>query len=65
MKKVLLFALLLTLSVSMLVAGSRITIKGSDTLVRLGQRWAEEYMKHDKTAVIQVAGEPSDLGGSS
>lgn len=43
-------------------AGSNITIKGSDTLVRLGQRWAEEYMKHNKDVVIQVSGGGSGTG---
>ncbi len=38
------------------MAGSTITVKGSDTLVRLGQRWAEEYMKHHPETVIQVSG---------
>jgi phosphate transport system substrate-binding protein len=43
-------------------AGSSITIKGSDTLVRLGQRWAEEYMKANKDVVIQVSGGGSGTG---
>jgi len=45
-----------------LVAGSTITIKGSDTLVRLGQRWAEEYMKEFPGTVIQVSGGGSGTG---
>ncbi len=55
------FALVL-MSMSMLIAGSTITIKGSDTLVRLGQRWAEEYMKINKGVVIQVSGGGSGTG---
>jgi len=39
-----------------------ITIKGSDTLVRLGQRWAEEYMKIHPEVVIQVSGGGSGTG---
>jgi len=39
-----------------------ITIKGSDTLVRLGQRWAEEYMKIHPDVVIQVSGGGSGTG---
>ncbi len=39
-----------------------ITIKGSDTLVRLGQRWAEEYMKLNPGTVIQVSGGGSGTG---
>ena len=61
MKKYLLTALALLVSVS-IFAGNRITIKGSDTLVRLGQRWAEEYMKINEGAVIQVSGGGSGTG---
>jgi phosphate transport system substrate-binding protein len=39
-----------------------LTIKGSDTLVRLGQRWAEEYMKIHPEVVIQVSGGGSGTG---
>jgi phosphate transport system substrate-binding protein len=37
-------------------------MKGSDTMVRLGQRWAEEYMKKNKETVIQVSGGGSGTG---
>ena len=43
-------------------ATTTITIKGSDTLVRLGQRWAEEYMKVNDNVVMQVAGGGSGTG---
>lgn len=43
-------------------AANTITVKGSDTLVRLGQRWAEEYMKSHPDAVIQVSGGGSGTG---
>ncbi len=43
------------------IAGT-ITIKGSDTMVRLGQRWAEEYMKAHKDATVQVSGGGSGTG---
>ncbi len=57
------FALIALLVVStMLYAATTITIKGSDTLVRLGQRWAEEYMKENPEAVIQVSGGGSGTG---
>lgn len=46
----------------MILAETTITIKGSDTLVRLGQRWAEEYMKQNPDAVIQVSGGGSGTG---
>jgi len=39
-----------------------ITMKGSDTLVRLGQRWAEEFMKNNRGVTIQVSGGGSGTG---
>lgn len=42
--------------------GKTITIKGSDTMVILGQRWAEEYMKARPGTVIQVTGGGSGTG---
>ena len=45
-----------------LASAGNITVKGSDTLVRLGQRWAEEYMKTNKGTVIQVSGGGSGTG---
>ncbi|MBK5260527.1 MAG: phosphate ABC transporter substrate-binding protein [Thermoanaerobaculia bacterium] len=39
-----------------------VTIKGSDTMVVLGQRLAEEYMKANPSAVIQVNGGGSGTG---
>ena len=44
------------------IAGRTITIKGSDTMVILGQRWAENYMASHKEAVIQVTGGGSGTG---
>jgi len=55
-------ALIMILGVSFVIAGTTVTIKGSDTLVRLGQRWAEEYMKVNPEAVIQVSGGGSGTG---
>jgi phosphate transport system substrate-binding protein len=46
-------------------AGSRpkaLTLKGSDTMVILGQRWAEQYMATHKGAVVQVTGGGSGTG---
>ncbi len=43
-------------------AAKNITVKGSDTLVTLGQRWAEEYMKVHPEATIQVTGGGSGVG---
>lgn len=39
-----------------------ITIKGSDTMVRLGQRWAEEFMHEHPEIVVQVSGGGSGTG---
>jgi phosphate transport system substrate-binding protein len=45
------------------IAQSRsISIKGSDTMVLLGQRWAETYMKKNPGATIQVTGGGSGVG---
>jgi phosphate transport system substrate-binding protein len=43
------------------LAGS-ITVKGSDTMVILSQRWAEEYMKKNPAVKIQVTGGGSGTG---
>jgi phosphate transport system substrate-binding protein len=42
--------------------GAAITVKGSDTMVLLGQRWAEEYMKKNPEAPVQVTGGGSGTG---
>ena len=59
--KRLLLTLLICLSAGAVLAGN-ITIKGSDTIVRLGQRWAEEYMNLHKDVTIQVSGGGSGTG---
>lgn len=46
-------------------AKETITIKGSDTMVILAQRWAEIYMKKNKDVVIQVTGGGSGTGISA
>ena len=46
-------------------AAGSITIKGSDTMVILGQRWAEDYMKKNPNTVIQVTGGGSGTGISA
>jgi phosphate transport system substrate-binding protein len=43
-------------------AAKSITIKGSDTMVILGQRWAETYMKLHSDKRIQVTGGGSGTG---
>jgi len=62
MKKAMFAAAILLTMVGVAAAGSNITIKGSDTLVRLGQRWAEEYMKKNKDVAIQVSGGGTGTG---
>jgi phosphate transport system substrate-binding protein len=42
-----------------------ITVKGSDTMVILAQRWAERYMQAQKDVVIQVTGGGSGTGISA
>jgi len=42
-----------------------ITVKGSDTMVILGQRWAEEYMAKHKGTTVQVTGGGSGTGISA
>jgi phosphate transport system substrate-binding protein len=58
---------LTTLLASAVLAGcvntdQTITIKGSDTMVQLGQRWAEVYMKQHPEATIQVTAGGSGNG---
>ena len=47
---------------SLLAQNRAITIKGSDTMVLLGQRWAEVYMKKNPGVKIQVTGGGSGTG---
>ena len=44
------------LSYNQAKAAESITVKGSDTMVILGQRLAEEYMNKNKDVTIQVTG---------
>src|SRR5690349_23278013 len=46
-------------------AAGTVTVKGSDTMVILGQRWAEEYMKKNPGTVLQVTGGGSGTGISA
>lgn len=51
-----------TLLASSAHADGSVTIKGSDTMVILGQKWAELYMKKDPSTKIQVTGGGSGTG---
>jgi phosphate transport system substrate-binding protein len=42
-----------------------VTVKGSDTMVVLGQRWAEEFMRKHPDSTIQVTGGGSGTGISA
>ncbi len=62
-KRALVFLLVLLLGASLLPAQQRnITVKGSDTMVILGQRWAEVYMQKNPGISIQVTGGGSGTG---
>ncbi len=43
-------------------AAKNITVKGSDTMVILGQRWAERYMQQNPETAVQVTGGGSGTG---
>lgn len=43
-------------------APERITVKGSDTMVILAQKWAEVYMQSNPSASVQVTGGGSGVG---
>ncbi|OFY60258.1 MAG: phosphate-binding protein [Bacteroidetes bacterium RBG_19FT_COMBO_42_10] len=47
---------------SSFVIQSKITVKGSDTMVILSQKWAELYMKSNPEVTIQVTGGGSGVG---
>jgi len=56
-------ALLLVAAITAIsLGGKAITMKGSDTMVILGQRWAESYMQKNPGMVIQVTGGGSGTG---
>jgi phosphate transport system substrate-binding protein len=46
-------------------ATKTITVKGSDTMVILAQRWAEKYMAKDSNVTVQVTGGGSGVGISA
>lgn len=54
--------LALALAVTPALAGKPITVKGSDTMVILGQRWAEKYMNEHSGQVVMVTGGGSGTG---
>lgn len=46
-------------------ANETVSVKGSDTMVNLSQKWAEDYMKNHKGVSIQVTGGGSGTGIAS
>lgn len=46
-------------------AADNITVKGSDTMIVLGQRWAERYMQANPGVTIQVTGGGSGTGAAA
>ena len=50
------------LSIATGFSQAKITVKGSDTMVILAQKWAELYMKNNPSATIQVTGGGSGVG---
>ena len=61
----LLAASTVALSAGTAQAGGTVTVKGSDTMVILGQRWAEAYMNANPGTTIQVTGGGSGTGISA
>jgi phosphate transport system substrate-binding protein len=55
-------ALAALLGMAFMPAPKKITIKGSDTMVILSQKWAEDYMKTHPGVSIQVTGGGSGTG---
>jgi phosphate transport system substrate-binding protein len=60
--RILTVAVAATLLASSAEAAGSVTIKGSDTMVILGQKWAESYMKQHPDTKIQVTGGGSGTG---
>jgi phosphate transport system substrate-binding protein len=63
-KRIIIFAAvaLVAIMAGLSLAGKAITLKGSDTMLMLGQRWAEIYMQKNPGTVIQVTGGGSGVG---
>jgi phosphate transport system substrate-binding protein len=62
-KKILPIMLILAVMASVTAfSQAKITVKGSDTMVILAQKWAELYMKSNPSASIQVTGGGSGIG---
>jgi phosphate transport system substrate-binding protein len=60
-----LFVLAIVTALPLAASAAPVSIKGSDTMVILGQRWAEEYMHKNPNNPIQVTGGGSGTGISA
>jgi len=67
LKKIWLVLIMLALSTSVFAASGKnsIQVKGSDTMVNLGQAWAEKYMEKNPGDFVAVTGGGSGTGFSS
>src|SRR5688500_13155895 len=66
MKKTILFLVLCAFAIGCKSDSTKvITVKGSDTMVQLAQRWSEEYMKGKRNVQLQVTGGGSGTGISA
>ena len=54
--------ILAVMATSTAFSQAKITVKGSDTMVILAQRWAELYMKSNPQTTVQVTGGGSGVG---
>lgn len=62
---IILIALIVIFGTAFMAAPKKITVKGSDTMVILAQKWAEVYMKSHPEVVVQVTGGGSGTGISA
>ncbi len=62
MKRIVIALAALVAPVLATAAAGAVTVKGSDTMVILAQRWAEEYMKKNPGKKVQVTGGGSGTG---
>ncbi|KFE67043.1 phosphate ABC transporter substrate-binding protein [Hyalangium minutum] len=59
------FLAVFLLALPVVAQAGTVTVKGSDTMVILGQRWAEEFMKKNPSTKLQVTGGGSGTGISA
>lgn len=65
MKKVIAIVLVMLIALAFVADNTVITVKGSDTMVILAQRWAEKYMQKNPNVTVQVTGGGSGTGISA